>query len=805
MTAAEQASAFVPIETLALPRPLSRFGTAFPLAVAEAYTEAHTADRGVVLDPLAHPWSAADAAERAGRRGIGRSLQPLGSWARAVVAAAPPAEQILAGLERLGEAALAGPPHAVAMRELYGARCDTCRGPVTVEAYLWERDAQLPTKKAFRCRICAREGRALLIEPSSAEDEQRTRALDPRGLAYWQFVERFPQAERELAESLAALYTPRNLAALMATLRAVETAELAKEVRDVLLLCLIEPLVGGSRLNAVAGQGATLRIEKGRARRGHAAQSREINVWLEYERTVRELASWLATNPPVQRPARALPGADAMPADLVLFEAPADDPLGGWSYVATVLCLGAAAARSPDSADARVSARERTLRATRLALIEARPASRDDAPAVIYLRGADLGGLAACALGAAGAGYRLRSITYQRDALAPGRRGTSGAAAILELEREATRLKDQLSADAASIEEAIRSGVREALVARGEPLHADRAAAAALEALARRGLLPALSIARAGGVSELELFVDHFRSALGDGHRAGIERLRTAESERSEGQVFALSADPGEIVPLDDRVEWGTWGLLSSGHEIETRSALRRAYALFRGIETPDRELVERCLASYAVQGDDGRWRLREQDRLQHRQQDQSLLIAQLAETGRRLGFKVHIGQDLRRRPMPEAYAERGHVLADLLTEDERAISPARYVRGPREALEYVDCLWYDRGGMTFLWQADWTARLHRSVLALGEAIPDDDRVFRFLAVADERRDLVGLKLSRSSQLADVVRRRAWRFVKWGALRRFAADEAAGLEALEPILGLEPAVEQAGQQLAFRW
>ena len=35
---------------------------------------------------------------------------------------------------------------------------------------------------------------------------------------------------------------------------------------------------------------------------------------------------------------------------------------------------------------------------------------------------------------------------------------------------------------------------------------------------------------------------------------------------------------------------------------------------------------------------------------------------------------------------------------------------------------------------MAFLWQIEWTARLHRSLVALGEAIPDDERVFRFLA-----------------------------------------------------------------------
>jgi len=36
-------------------------------------------------------------------------------------------------------------------------------------------------------------------------------------------------------------------------------------------------------------------------------------------------------------------------------------------------------------------------------------------------------------------------------------------------------------------------------------------------------------------------------------------------------------------------------------------------------------------------------------------------------------------------------------------------------------------------------------------------------------------------------------------------LRRWLHDAQAGLDGLEPVLGLEPAVEQSGQQLAFRW
>src|SRR5437899_5705999 len=214
----------VPLETLPLPRPLDRLGSAFPATLAEVYANAYSPRRGVVLDPLAHPWSAADAAERADRRGVARSRDPLGEWARRAIAIAPAAEDVLAALDCVGESVLVGTPHRVAMRELYGSTCATCRGPVIVEAFLWERDAPAPTKKAFRCGICARERRALLIEPASDEDEKSSQRLERRGMAFWHFVGRFGDdpAAQTLGESVAWLYTPRNLTAQMATLRAID-------------------------------------------------------------------------------------------------------------------------------------------------------------------------------------------------------------------------------------------------------------------------------------------------------------------------------------------------------------------------------------------------------------------------------------------------------------------------------------------------------------------------------------------------------------------------------------------------------
>jgi hypothetical protein len=800
----------VPLEILPLPRPLDRFGTAFPIALADLYANAYAPRRGVVLDPLAYPWSAADAAERADRRGVAKSREPLGEWARRVIALAPAGDEILAALDRVGESALVGTPHRVAMRELYGSTCATCRGPVVVEAFLWERDAPTPTKKAFRCGICAREGRALLIEATNEDDEQSSQRLEQRGMAYWQFVERFgpdPNAQA-LGETTAALYTPRNLTALMATLRAVETAVPASAARDVLLLCVLEVLISGSRLNTLAGRSAPLRVEKGRARRSHASQSREANIWLEFDRTVRDLAAWLAQHPSPARPRSATLALDTGDADLVLCQAPVEDLLGGWSAVAAVALLGVRGAKPADAGEGRIVGRERLLRTMRAALIEGHRGSRPEAPAVVYVPHADLTSIAAVVLAGAGAGYRLRGITYQRDALASVVASGSGAAAICDFDRDVPLLRDQGAADGSAIEDAIRAGVREVIRSRGEPVATDRAAVAALESLGGRKLLAPLTLARAGGVSELEVFVDHFRSALADAGRAGIVKIEldgAAAEHAHDTTVYSLS-DPIDATPLDDRVEWGVWGLLSASRDVDTRALLRRSYGLFRDVETPDRELVERCIAAYGHHGDDGKWRLRDEDGLVRRQADQTLLAVQLLDAGRRLGFKVHVGRDLEARALGEAHLHRGAMLGDLLTEAERESDVVSRVSGIRsDALEYIDCVWYDKGRMVFLWQLEWTARLHRSVVALGDAVPDEDRVFRFFAIADERRGLAEFKLRRAAATAEVVRRRGWRFVKWGPLRSWATRPDVALDLLEPVLGLSPQVEQTGQQLAFKW
>ena len=801
--AREHRDSFVPFDTAPLPRPLHRFGSAFPRAIAEAYCTAYTPRRGIVLDPFARPASAADAAASADRRAVARHVGMFGEWARRVLAYAPAESELRGAFTSLRERTIGGAPLEVVLRELYASICPTCRAPVVVEAFLWERDAQIPGRKAFRCAICGRGARTLLIEPVDDDDLRRAQRIDEDTALRAALARRFGADDeaRGFGESVVALYTPRNAAALELLLRAIDETLPGGRAQAFLRLALLEPLVAGSRLNAVAGGSGALRIEKGRARRGTVAQHREINLWFEFERSHRDLSQHAATaaphdgaigrRPALGRASAPLPDIERLVpegADLVLFEAPTADLLGGWHAVAAALLLG-----NTDAAlrgDARATVRERVLATVRSALLDARRSSRAGAPAVAYVPHAEAGSVAAVALAGVAAGYRLRRILYQRDALAGVGRDRSGAAALVEFDPAGALLKDQPAGDAASIEQTMRAGVRAAIVARGEPVDADRAAIAALEALGESGLLPAIALARSRGVSELELFLDHFRSALADAAKSGLARTQHLGQE-----AYVLATAAGEPAPLDDRVEWSVYSLLSTMRDTDTRSLQRRVYGLFRGAETPDRELVLRCLASYGVQDEAGRWSLRAADQLAARQDEHAQLTGDLARLGRRLGFKIWIGRHL----------QRHRDLADFMTDSERRIHLPLHVRGAADAVGDLDCIWYDRARMVFVWKVEWTARLHPTLVTLGEAIPDADRLFRFLVVPEERRDLIRLKFQRAPTLAGVAQQRGWRLVKYAPLRAFALQEQVDLNGLESIIGLEPPVEQAGHQLVFHW
>jgi hypothetical protein len=138
--------------------------------------------------------------------------------------------------------------------------------------------------------------------------------------------------------------------------------------------------------------------------------------------------------------------------------------------------------------------------------------------------------------------------------------------------------------------------------------------------------------------------------------------------------------------------------------------------------------------------------------------------------------------------------------LVERLTDQELDVYLPRVTRGPVDALESVDVIWYVRDKATFLIEVEWTAMVG-DLLRRHQRIPQDERLVRLLIVPPERSDLLRHKLDRSVALRDAFRTGNWHVLKWNHLATFLARDPLDLGTLEPLLGFDPAVEATGEQL----
>jgi hypothetical protein len=222
-------------------------------------------------------------------------------------------------------------------------------------------------------------------------------------------------------------------------------------------------------------------------------------------------------------------------------------------------------------------------------------------------------------------------------------------------------------------------------------------------------------------------------------------------------------------------------------------SFLQRIAGLFAGHDLPDETLVRACLQSYRSRASTAE-RIVTGDDLLRRAQEHAELIGLLADGGHRLGLSVWIGRREQARRLG-----RGR-LADRLHDAEQRAPLSLISRAVEEVAE-IDCAWYIRGKLAFLFEVEWTAMLGEPILRRHARIPQDDGTVRFLVIAPERTELVRHKLERSPLLRDAFDRDNWHVLKWNHLRAFLGRDEPTLDALEPYLGLDPVAERSGEQL----
>jgi hypothetical protein len=240
-------------------------------------------------------------------------------------------------------------------------------------------------------------------------------------------------------------------------------------------------------------------------------------------------------------------------------------------------------------------------------------------------------------------------------------------------------------------------------------------------------------------------------------------------------------------------VEWAVFSLLSTAGPLTEPAFYERMATMFTGHDLPDETLIRACLDSYrGAESTTGR--LTTDDDLLQRSQQHAELLAQITDAGHRLGMRVWLS------PREQGRKFGSGTLGDRLDARERDASLSSLTRAG-DALAEVDALWYVRGKVGIVFEVEWTAILGETLLRRHARIPPDERLIRFLAVAPERTDLVRHKLERSPLLRAAMDEGAWNVIKWDHLRTFLAGDPPDLAALEPLLGLDPAVERRGEQL----
>jgi hypothetical protein len=266
-------------------------------------------------------------------------------------------------------------------------------------------------------------------------------------------------------------------------------------------------------------------------------------------------------------------------------------------------------------------------------------------------------------------------------------------------------------------------------------------------------------------------------------------------TEIEPGRWWLADQDDVEAAaaPLADRVEWAVFSLLSTAGPLSETAFYDRMATMFSGHDLPDETLVHACLDSYRSMASTPD-RLITGDDLLKRSQEHTELLAMLADAGHRMGMRVWLSQ------REQARRHGRGMLADLLSEREQTVGLGGIARSVPEIAD-VDAIWYVRGKIALLFEVEWTAVLGEPLLRRHPRIGADEKLIRFLAIAPERTDLVRHKLERSPLLRAAMGEYGWHIIKWDHLRTFLAADQPDLDALEPLLGLDPFVERGGEQM----
>ncbi|MCX7680573.1 MAG: hypothetical protein N2508_01175, partial [Anaerolineae bacterium] len=585
--------------------PLARYRPSQATRAVEAYVRQFTRPGELVVDLFCQGATALREASLAGRRALGFSVNPLLVLITRLELRCTDAYALNRAFTRLADSPKGETLLRHHLAALYRSACPQCGAPGEARWFAWERGEAYPFRKMVDCPRCreAHEG------PTDDEDKAAARRIPSRGLAYYYALDRavpLNHPARERAAELVALYTPRNLSALMDLATRLEHLDADSQTHIALAGVILGCFDGCSSLDPYGEERPrprTLRLP---------ARYLERNVWLCLEEGIACLLRDADTTVEVIEapdvatlvkgeaagcavvecaargvPKLVPPGSVA----LILADPPRPDGVF-WALSAlwTSWLWGprAAQAMRPFLTRRRFDW-EWHRRALQAALETVAPLLTPDGHLLTLFSDPNLALLESVCLAACGAGFTLAGWGYSSQVgyrlvwrRPPAQTQTTRALPAPDAEA----LKQGIAAQA---EEAVRHTLRE----RGEPTDKPLLYGSIYAALATSGL--AASAATLPQKPHTDLF-----ALVAEAVRCGVEHAQLLQLTGADEDARWWLPDARDIAePLADRVELLVWELLARQPAWPPDELVNETYARFSGPLTPDLALVLTCCLLY--------------------------------------------------------------------------------------------------------------------------------------------------------------------------------------------------------------
>lgn len=613
------------------PSPLERYLPPVPVGVITKWLQDNVPKGSWVLEPFgAAPRFAAEAA-RAGYLVAVAANNPIARFLLELHAQPPSVEELTAILAELGAARRGEERLEQAILDLYITECPNCHKQSPAQAFIWEREAVAPLAKILHCSYCGAQGEY----PTDEADKQRAEEFQKGGPHISRALERIApkdDPDREHAEEALEAYLPRAVYALFTIINRIDGLTLTESQRRLTSALVLSACDRANKLWAhPSGRSRPKQLSA-------PARFREYNLWYEMERSI---ALWAQ---PLERvPVLPWPQEPPSSGGISLFEGRLREmtsklsklPLKAaftafprptqafWTLCA--LWAGWLWGREAIGQFALVLRRKRYdwawhCEALHSGLSALSDQVAENTPLFGIVTESETGFNAAAEAAANLAGFRLEAQAFRLEE------------EQLQVHwRKAEIKKGTQKTDTA---ETVRSAASQVLLKRGHPSHLLHLQAAALSELGKQARL-SLSSSNPG-----DLFAE-LRSTIEVGLTFRGSFLRFGGSEQSlETGLWWLLDTRGSRSPLADRVEIATVRHLLRKPPGKLDDIEETLCAIFPGLLTPAKSLIEAALNSYGEEID-GIWRLAAADQPRARRSDLSEIRAGLVELGTRLGYRV--------------------------------------------------------------------------------------------------------------------------------------------------------------------